>query len=269
DLRKYPPEKTVLITTGSQGETMASLSRMAANIHKKVQISPDDVIILSSNPIPGNEKAVAKIINELSAIGAKVIFQDTHVSGHACREEIKLMYTLVKPRYAVPVHGEYRHLMAHRDLLRTLGYPRENIIVLSSGQVLEFSEEKAEVTGSVPVGGILVDGLGVGDVGSSVLKDRQSLSVSGIITVVLVQDSATGEIVAGPEVHTRGFVYERDSEDFLAEIREAAWYAAEHQISRNRRDSAAVKYAVRSTLSDLFWKRMKRNPVILPIIMEV
>ena len=212
-VKNYPDEQLVLITTGSQGESMAALSRMAANIHKKITIKPNDAIIFSSHPIPGNEKAVSKVINELSMKGAKVIFQDAHVSGHACQEEIKLIYSLVKPKYAIPVHGEYRHLTAQKLVAEELGYSKDNIFILKSGNVLEIDENSAAVTGSVHTGAILVDGLGVGDVGNIVLRDRQHLSEDGIMIVVMTLERHSNVVLAGPDIVSRGFVYVRESED--------------------------------------------------------
>ena len=206
-VKNYPDEQLVLITTGSQGESMAALSRMAANIHKKITIKPNDAIIFSSHPIPGNEKAVSKVINELSMKGAKVIFQDAHVSGHACQEEIKLIYSLVKPKYAIPVHGEYRHLTAQKLVAEELGYSKDNIFILKSGNVLEIDENSAAVTGSVHTGAILVDGLGVGDVGNIVLRDRQHLSEDGIMIVVMTLERHSNVVLAGPDIVSRGFVY--------------------------------------------------------------
>ena len=268
-LKNYPPEKTVLITTGSQGESMAALSRMAANLHKKVSIKPDDTIIISSNPIPGNEKAVAKIINELSMKGANVIFQDTHVSGHACQEEIKLMYTLLKPKYAVPVHGEYRHLKAHANLAKRLGIPKENIFLLSSGDVLELGEQTAEVTDHVTVGTVLVDGLGVGDVGNIVLRDRQNLAQNGMIVVVLSLEGGSNQLLAGPDIVSRGFVYVREAEDLMEEARMVVTEAVEDCLYRGVTDWGKLKTEIRDTLSNFLWRKIKRNPVILPIIMEI
>ncbi len=268
-LKNYPPEKTVLITTGSQGESMAALSRMASSIHKKVSITPNDVIILSSTPIPGNEKAVAKVINELSMKGAEVIFQDTHVSGHACQEEIKLIYSLVHPRYAVPVHGEYRHRMTQASLAQAVGIPKENVLMINSGDVLELSEEKGEVTGHVQAGAILVDGLGVGDVGNIVLRDRQNLAQNGIIVVVLTLEKYSNQLLAGPDIVSRGFVYVRESEDLLEEARRVVDDAVADCLSRHISDWGKIKNVIKDNLSDFLWKRMKRNPMILPIIMEV
>ena len=268
-LKNYPPEKTVLITTGSQGESMAALSRMAASIHKKVSITPNDVIILSSNPIPGNEKAVAKVINELSMKGAEVISQDTHVSGHACQEEIKLIYSLVRPKYSVPVHGEYSHRAAQASLAQAVGIPKENILMINSGDVLELGQDKGEVTGHVPSGAIMVDGLGVGDVGNIVLRDRQNLAQNGIIVVVLTLEKYSNQLLAGPDIVSRGFVYVRESEDLLEEARRVVDDAVADCLARHVSDWGKIKNEIKDSLSDFLWKRMKRSPMILPIIMEV
>ena len=214
-LKNYKKEDTVLITTGSQGESLAALSRMAADLHKKVSIMPGDVVILSSTPIPGNEKAVARVINELSMKGAEVINQDTHVSGHACQEEIKLMYSLVRPKFSIPVHGEYRHLMAQRNLAISMGIPKENVILMRSGDVIEIGDEGYCVADHVQAGGILVDGLGIGDVGNIVLRDRQNLAQNGIIIVVLTLEKYSNQLLAGPDIVSRGFVYVRESEDLM------------------------------------------------------
>ena len=268
-LKNYPPEKTVLITTGSQGESMAALSRLAASIHKKVSITPNDVIILSSNPIPGNEKAVAKVINELSMKGAEVISQDTHVSGHACQEEIKLIYSLVRPKYSVPVHGEYSHRAAQASLAQAVGIPKENILMINSGDVLELGQDKGEVTGHVPSGAIMVDGLGVGDVGNIVLRDRQNLAQNGIIVVVLTLEKYSNQLLAGPDIVSRGFVYVRESEDLLEEARRVVDDAVADCLARHVSDWGKIKNEIKDSLSDFLWKRMKRSPMILPIIMEV
>ena len=267
-LKNYPPEKTVLITTGSQGESMAALSRMAADIHKKISIMPGDTIILSSNPIPGNEKAVSKVINELSMKGAKVIFQDVHVSGHACQEEIKLIYSLVKPKYAIPVHGEYRHLTAQKNVVEELGIPKENIFVLASGNILELDSQSAQVTGTVHTGAILVDGLGVGDVGNIVLRDRQHLAEDGIMIVVVTLERHSNVILAGPDIVSRGFVYVRESEDLMDGAREVVENALDSCLERNITDWGKIKTVVKDALSEFLWKRTKRSPMILPIIME-
>lgn len=267
-VKNYPDDQMVLITTGSQGESMAALSRMAANIHKKITIKPNDTIIFSSNPIPGNEKAVSKVINELSMKGAKVIFQDVHVSGHACQEEIKLIYSLVRPKYAVPVHGEYRHLTAQKHIAEDLGIPKENIFILSSGNVLEMDQQSAEVTGSVHTGAILVDGLGVGDVGNIVLRDRQHLAEDGIMIVVMTLEHHSNVVLAGPDIVSRGFVYVRESEDLMDHAREVVEEALDSCLDRNITDWGKIKNVVKDALSDYVWKRTKRSPMILPIIME-
>ena len=268
-IKNYPDDKVVLITTGSQGESMAALSRMAANIHKKVTIKPNDTIIFSSNPIPGNEKAVSKVINELSRKGADVIFQDVHVSGHACQEEIKLIYSLVKPKYAIPVHGEYRHLKAQAGIAKDLGIPKENIFILSSGDVLELNEqEPARVTGKVRTGAILVDGLGVGDVGNIVLRDRQHLAEDGIMIVVLTLEKHSGNLLAGPDIVSRGFVYVRESEDLMDEARIVVEDAIDVCLDKHITDWGKIKNIIKDSLGDFLWKRTKRNPMILPIIME-
>lgn len=269
ELKNYPDEKTVLITTGSQGENMAALSRIAANIHKKVSIKPGDTVILSSTPIPGNEKAVSKIINELEMKGAKVIFQDTHVSGHACQEEIKLIYTLTKPKYAIPVHGEYRHLKRHAELAESLGIDKQHICILSSGDVLELCDDYAEVTGSVPTQGILVDGLGVGDVGNIVLRDRQLLSQNGLIAVVVTLEGGSSQVIAGPDIVSRGFVYVRESENLMEECRDVVEDALNRCLDHNITDWGKLKTTIRDDLSEFLWRRTKRNPMILPIITEV
>lgn len=268
-IKNYTDDQLVLITTGSQGESMAALSRMAASIHKKVSIQPGDVVILSSTPIPGNEKAVSKVINELSMKGAKVIYQDTHVSGHACQEEIKLIYSLTKPKYAVPVHGEYRFLIRHAELAEMMGIPKDNIFILSSGDVLTLSEEKAAITGEVQAQGIFVDGLGVGDVGNIVIRDRQLLSENGLIIVVVSLEKYSNQILSGPDIVSRGFVYVRESEDLMEEARVIVAKALDKYLSKNNADWGKMKTEIKDSLSDYIWKKTKRNPMILPIIMEV
>ncbi|NLL79510.1 MAG: ribonuclease J [Clostridiales bacterium] len=268
-LKNYPDEKTVIITTGSQGENMAALSRMASNMHKKISIGPRDTVIFSSHPIPGNEKAVTNVINELFKKGADVIFQDAHVSGHACQEEIKLLYTLVQPKYAIPVHGEYKHLKAQARLAKGLGIPKDNVFILASGDVLELNNESAKVTGKVPVGAILVDGLGVGDVGNIVLRDRQHLAEDGILIVVLALDGASGELVSGPDIVSRGFVYVRESDELMDEARALLQDTMENLMDRGISDWGKIKTSIKDNLSDYVWKKTKRRPMILPIIMEV
>lgn len=248
---------------------MAALSRMAASLHKKVTIKPGDTIIFSSNPIPGNEKAVSNVINELFRKGAEVIFQDAHVSGHACREEIKLIYSLVKPRYAIPVHGEYRHLRAQATIAEELGFKKEDIFILSSGNVLELDEKGAEITGQVPVGSILVDGLGVGDVGNIVLRDRQHLAEDGIIIVVMTLESGSGQVLAGPDIVSRGFVYVRGAESLMDEAKKVLEGAMEYCMERNITDWGKIKTEIKDELGEFVWKKTKRRPMIMPIIMEV
>lgn len=267
-MKNYTSEQIVLITTGSQGESMAALSRMAANLHRKVSIQPGDCVVFSSTPIPGNEKSVARVINELGMKGAKVIFQDTHVSGHACQEEIKLVYSLLKPKYAIPVHGEYRHLIAQKEVAMSLGYDKEDVIIAKSGDVIELSDEKAAIVGKVHTGAILVDGLGVGDVGNIVLRDRQNLAENGIIIVVLTLEKYTGQLVAGPDIVTRGFVYVREAEELLDEARAIVTDSVLRCLDKNITDWSKIKNIIKDDLSEYLWKKMKRNPVILPIIME-
>ena len=269
ELKNYPDELTVLITTGSQGESMAALSRMAANLHKKVTIKPGDTIIFSSNPIPGNEKAVSNVINELFMKGAEVIFQDAHVSGHACREEIKLIYSLVKPKYAIPVHGEYKHLKAQASIAQELGISKEDIFILSSGNVLELDENGAKVTDKVPVGAILVDGLGVGDVGNIVLRDRQHLAEDGIIIVVMTLESGSGRVLAGPDIVSRGFVYVRGAESLMDEAKQVLDDTMEYCMDKNITDWGRIKTEIKEELGEFVWKKTKRRPMIMPIIMEV
>lgn len=268
-MKNYKDEQIVLITTGSQGESMAALSRMAASIHRKVTINQDDTIILSSTPIPGNEKAVSRVINELTRKGANVIFQDTHVSGHACQEEIKLIYSLVKPKYSIPVHGEYRHLIAQGELAKTMGVEDDNVVILSSGDVLEIGYEEAKVVDKVTAGGILVDGLGVGDVGNIVLRDRQNLAENGIIIVVMTLEKYSNQLLAGPDIVTRGFVYVRESENLIDDAKQVVSDAVDECLVRKVTDWGKIKMVVKDSLSDYLWKKMKRNPMILPIIMEV
>lgn len=270
ELRNYPDDKTCIITTGSQGESMAALSRMANGSHKKIQIKPSDTIIFSSHPIPGNEKSVGKIINELYRKGTNVIFQDVHVSGHACEEDIKLIYSLIKPKYAIPVHGEYKHLKAQERIVSSLGYDADHRFILKSGDVLEFDRRgNAAVNGSVKTGAVMVDGLGVGDVGNIVLRDRQHLAEDGIIIVVLALDGRTGAILSGPDIVSRGFVYVRDAEDLMENARNVLEDRLDDLESQGIRDWSRIKSEVRSTLSEFVWKETQRDPMILPIIQEI
>ena len=268
-LKSYPDEQTVIITTGSQGESMAALSRMANGTHRKVSIKPNDTIVFSSNPIPGNEKSVTGIINELMMKGADVIFQDVHVSGHACQEDIKLIYSLVNPKYAIPVHGEYKHLVAQAKIAEELGYDSDHIRILSSGDVLEIDENSAKVTGKVHVGNVMVDGLGVGDVGNIVLRDRQRLAEDGIIIVVMTLEAGSGQVLAGPDIVSRGFVYVRNSESLMDEAKNVLDETMERLMDNNVTDWGKIKTEVKDALGDFVWKETKRRPMIIPIIMEV
>ena len=269
EIKKYPDDQVTIITTGSQGESMAALSRMAASIHKKVTIKPGDVVIVSATPIPGNEKSVARLINELSMKGAKVIFQDTHVSGPASQREIKMMYTILKPKYSIPVHGEYRHLVKHAELAESMGIDKKNIFILSSGDVLELSEEEGKVVDTVPCGELMVDGLGVGDVGNIVIRDRQVLSENGIVVVVLTLDKYTNQLLSGPDIVTRGFVYVRESESLIEEATDVVYNAVINCLENSNVDWAKIKLVIKDSLGEYFWKKMKRTPMVLPIIMEV
>jgi len=268
-VKNYPGKKTVIITTGSQGESMAALSRMAANVHKKVTIRSGDLVVFSSSPIPGNEKAVSKVINELYRKGAEVIFQDAHVSGHACREEIKLIYSLVRPQYAVPIHGEMRHRVAQSRLAEEMGIQAKDIFVLNSGDVLEMSQDFAKVTGKVPCGDILVDGLGVGDVGNIVLRDRQKLAEDGIMVVVLSMEAKTGRILAGPNIVSRGFVYVREAEPLMIEAQRILDGKVLELETKGIKDWSKIKNIIKDALGEYVWKATKRRPMIIPIIMEV
>ena len=269
EMDNYTDNQLVLITTGSQGESMAALSRMAASLHRKVHIKPSDTVVFSSTPIPGNEKAVTKVINELYQLGAEVVLQDTHVSGHACQEEIKLMYALVKPKYAIPVHGEYQHLKQHGNLAHSMGIPKENIFLLESGDVLGISKESAKVEGKVPAGSVLVDGLGVGDVGNIVLRDRQNLAENGIIIVVLTLEKYSNQILAGPDIVSRGFVYVRESENLIENAKQVVTEALLECLESRNVDWGKIKMVVKDSLGEYLWRTMRRSPMILPIIMEV
>ena len=271
-IKSYPDDRLVIITTGSQGEPMSALTRMASGEHRKVQITPNDLIIISANPIPGNEKYISKVIDDLMAIGAEVIYnalQDIHVSGHACQEEQKLMLTLVKPKYFIPVHGEYRQLIAHAETAKTLGISSENIFLTENGKVLELNENEAKFTGHVTSGKVLVDGLGVGDVGNIVLKDRQKLSQDGLITVVITLDSRSGRIIAGPDVISRGFVYVRESENLMEDIKKLLREELSKCEEKHITDWATLKLVIKEELGNYIYKKTKRQPMLIPIIMEV
>ncbi|MGN1310725.1 MAG: ribonuclease J [Clostridia bacterium] len=271
EIKSYPDDRLVIITTGSQGETMSALTRMANGEHKKVEITPNDLIIISANPIPGNEKYVSKVVDDLMSIGAEVVYsalQDVHVSGHACQEEQKLMISLIRPKFFIPVHGEYRQLIAHAETAKELGISPENIFITNNGRVLELNEYEAKFTSTVTAGKILVDGLGVGDVGNIVLKDRQKLSQDGLIIVVLTMDS-NGVVLSGPDVITRGFVYVRESENLIEDIKKLLRKELQKCEEKGISDWASIKAILREKLHDYIYKKTKRDPMILPIIMEV
>lgn len=272
DMKKYPSGEITIISTGSQGEPMSALVRIAEGEHRKIELEPEDLVIFSATPIPGNEKTVSKVINNLVEKGIEVIYEalaDVHVSGHACQEELKLIQTLVKPKYFIPMHGEFRHLKRHAELSEDLGTPKENIFIIDNGTTLEFTKETAKVGNRVPSGNILVDGLGVGDVGNIVLRDRKHLSEDGLIVVVLTMSKKDGKILAGPDIISRGFVYVRESEDLLEEARITVRDILADCEKRNITDWATLKSNVRDTLRNHIYGKIKRNPMILPIIMEV
>lgn len=272
DMNKYQSNEITIITTGSQGEPMSALTRIAASEHKKIQLLPEDLVIISATPIPGNEKTVSKVINNLVEKGTEVIFEalaDVHVSGHACQEELKLMHTLVKPKYFIPVHGEYRHLKKHAEIAESLGLPSENIFILENGNTIEFTKDSVSLGAPVASGNILVDGLGVGDVGNIVLRDRKHLSEDGLIVVVVTMSKKDGKILAGPDIISRGFVYVRESEDLMEEARNIVKEVLLDCEKRNITDWATLKSSVRDTLRNHLYDKIKRNPMILPIIMEV
>lgn len=272
DMSKYKNNELVIITTGSQGEPMSALSRMAFSEHKKIQLVPEDTIIVSASPIPGNEKTIFKVINKLIEVGAKVIYEslaDVHVSGHACQEELKLMHTLLKPKFFIPVHGEFRHLKRHAELAMELGMPKENIFIAENGNVIEFTKDSGAINQSVPSGNVLVDGLGVGDVGNIVLRDRKHLSEDGLIVVVVTMSKQEGKVIAGPDIISRGFVYVRESEDLMEEARSVVRSALSECEKRNITDWSTLKSSIKDSLRSFLYEKIKRNPMILPIIMEV
>ena len=272
EITNYPPHKLVIITTGSQGEAMSALARMAYSEHRKVTLGSKDTVIISANPIPGNEKAVSKVINQLYKLGTNVIYEalaDIHVSGHACTEELKIIMNLANPKFFIPVHGEYRHLYHHSAIAQKIGIPEKNIIKLQIGSVLELNSEKFKINGTVPSGRIFVDGLGVGDVGNIVLRDRKLLAEDGLIVVVVTLDSHTRRIISGPDVVSRGFVYMRESEDLMENIKECARKSIEKSTDRKNCDWNTMKAKIKSDLSDYLYYKTKRKPMILPVIMEV
>lgn len=267
--KNYPDEQLVYITTGSQGENMAALSKIAASIHNKISIVPGDVVIFSSSPIPGNEKSVYRVINELELKGARVIYHDTHVSGHACQEEIKLIYALTKPKYAIPVHGEYRHLKRHAELAQEMGIPKENVKIMRCGEVLEISDDVFDVTGRVTCGSVFVDGLGVGDVGNIVLRDRQQLSKNGLMVVAITIEKGSYQIISGPDIVSRGFVYVREAEALIEDCKDIVYETVSDCLYNGVTDWNKLKNCIREALGQFLWERTKRNPMILPIISEI
>ncbi len=272
DMNKYKDNEIVILTTGSQGEPMSALSRMAFSEHKKIKLVPEDTVIVSASTIPGNEKTISKVINKIVEIGATVIYEslaDVHVSGHACQEELKLIHTLLKPKYFIPVHGEYRHLKRHAQLAEELGMPRANIFIAKNGSVIEFTKNSAEMTQCVQSGNILVDGLGVGDVGNIVLRDRKHLSEDGLIVVVVTMSKQEGKVIAGPDIISRGFVYVRESEDLMEEARNVIKAALNECEKNNITDWSTLKTSIKDALRGFLYEKIKRNPMILPIIMEV
>ena len=269
---RYPNDNVTIITTGTQGEPMSALSRIAASEHKKLEIVPGDLVIISASPIPGNEKTISRLINDLFKKGANVIYEalaDIHVSGHACKEEIKLMHTLIKPKYFMPVHGEYRHLKQHSDLAYELGMPRENIFIMDIGKVLELTSDDAKINGSVSSGRVFVDGLGVGDVGNVVLRDRKHLSQDGLIVIVITTEKESGTLIAGPDIISRGFVYVRESEDLMEQAKEVVRNSLLKCEAKKKLDWSGIKGVIKEDLSRFLYEKTKRNPMILPIIMEI
>lgn len=269
EAKNYPNEKLVYITTGSQGENMAVLARIANSVHAKILLIPGDVVIFSSSPIPGNEKSVYRVMNELEQKGARVIYHDTHVSGHACQEELKLIYALTKPKYAIPVHGEYRHLKRHSELAQEMGIPKENVKIIRCGDVLEVGENKFDVVGKVPAHGVFVDGLGVGDVGNIVIRDRQHLSENGLMVVVITLDSESNQVLSGPDIVSRGFVYVREAEMLIEQCKDVVSETLSYCLSDENADWNRIKNSIKEDLGEFLWQRTKRNPMILPIISEV
>lgn len=271
-INRYPADKLVIITTGSQGEPMSALTRMAFSDHRKVEIHPNDYVIISATPIPGNEKTVSRVVNELMKLGADVVYErmyDVHVSGHACQEELKMIMGIVKPKYFIPVHGELKHLRKHAGLALNVGIPKENILIADNGRVAEISKKALKCTSTVPAGRVFVDGYGVGDVGSVVLRDRKHLAQDGLVIVAVCIDRENGEIVSGPDVVTRGFVYVKESEELINAAREVAVRAIEAQTDGGYFDWNSIKASLRDEISHLMYERTKRSPMILPVIMEV
>lgn len=269
EIDDYKKEEVVIITTGSQGEPMSALSRMATNEHRKLDIREGDLVVISAHPIPGNEKLVSRVINQLFERGADVIYEDVHVSGHACKDELKLLHRLIKPKYFIPVHGEYRHLKQHKELAINLGMSEDRVNILSNGSVFEIDREGGSITGTIPSGNILVDGLGVGDVGNIVLRDRKHLSEDGLMVVVVTINKEDGMVLAGPDIISRGFVYVRESEDLMSSAKKLVKKSLDDCMTKNIREWAYLKNTIKEDLKSFLYERTKRNPMILPIIMEV
>ncbi|SEQ07443.1 ribonuclease J [Lachnospiraceae bacterium NE2001] len=269
EAKNYPNEKLVYITTGSQGENMAVLARIANSVHNKISLIPGDVVIFSSSPIPGNEKSVYRVMNELEQKGARVIYHDTHVSGHACQEELKLIYALTKPKYAIPVHGEYRHLKRHSELAQEMGIPKENVKIIRCGDVLEVGDDTFNVVGKVPAHGVFVDGLGVGDVGNIVIRDRQHLSENGLMVVAITIESGSNMILSGPDIVSRGFVYVREAELLIEQCKDVVSETLSYCLTGDTIEWNRIKNCIKEDLGEFLWQRTKRNPMILPIISEV
>ena len=271
-LKKLPPEKTVIIATGSQGEPLSALYRMAFSSHRQLDVTKDDLVVIMASPIPGNESSVYRMINELFRCGAEVIYDklaEIHASGHACQEELKMIMALTKPKYFMPMHGEYRHLVKHSDLAQSMGIPEENIFISANGKVLELTRRSAKFNGTVPAGNVLVDGLSVGDIGSVVLRDRKHLASDGIIAVIVTVDSVEGQVVSGPEIITRGFIYVRESEEVMEQLRAAAARAVEHSMYENPHDISAMKALIKHDVAAVVYQTTKRSPMILPVVTEI
>jgi ribonuclease J len=272
DIHRYPNNKITVITTGSQGEPMSALTRIASSTHRKINVERGDLFIISASPIPGNQKHISKVINELYRKGAQVIYEaleDVHVSGHACQEELKLIHSLVKPKYFVPAHGEYRHLRQHAQLAEKMGMPKSNIFTLENGKVLEVDDKKACIKGTVASGMIMVDGLGVGDVGNIVLRDRKHLAADGILTIVVTLERESLSILAGPDIISRGFVFVRESDDLMNEARNVVKKTLEQCLDTKTIEWSVIKSGIRNDLGEFLYTKTKRKPIILPVIMEV
>ncbi|WP_207710166.1 ribonuclease J [Clostridium chromiireducens] len=271
-IKNYPNDKLTIVTTGSQGESMAALTRIAASTHKHIQIFEDDMVIISATPIPGNEKAVSNVVNELIEKGANVIYksiEEIHVSGHACEQELRLIQALLKPKFFIPVHGEYKHLITHAKIAQSMGIDKDNTFILENGDVLELNRNSGKITGKVPFGRVLVDGMGVGDIGNMVLRDRKNLAENGIITVVIAIDRRNKVIISGPDIVSRGFVYVRNSEELIDEVRNIVTDVVEKCLDKNITQWAEIKNGIRREVDNFVYMKMKRKPMILPVIVEI